>query len=547
MTRATFIPAAASAVSSLVACRTSAARITAKLAKAILATMLSAVLSNACAAAAVPHTVIDQQTLPALPALQTQATQQQLSFAPALRLRAAPNMLAVAAVSRPLSSPASPGSVTGTAGGAATNNVSVLDYGPNAEIAPPMRLSSGKSTLVRFEADIQRVAVGNPEHVDVMLITPREVYLLGKKSGSTNVFLWSKGAKTTIVEVTVSIDTAGLQEILRRLMPEETAIRVSAAGDSLVLTGTVADAVKVHRAVALAEQFGGRRVVNLLAVSSPAQVMLEVKIAEVSKTVLDRLGARFDAALTGGGNFRYTLITQLLSGAPGAAGVGRNGNALSIDAEIRNGLVKILAEPTIMAVSGQEGTFLAGGKIFIPVPQSGASGAAISLEEKEFGVGLRFTPTVLEGGQIHLRVTPEVSELSAVGVALSGPGGTTSVLPSITTRRASTTVQLADGQSFAIGGLVRNNVTETIRRFPGLGEMPVLGALFRSSEFQNDVSELLIIVTPRLVKPLAAVPVLPTDGFVPPTRSEFLLGGQMEGRGARNPGTVQPALNEETK
>ena len=405
-----------------------------------------------------------------------------------------------------------------------------------AEIAPPLRLSSGRSQVVRVETDIVRIAVGNPDHVDVILITPREVYVLGKKAGATNVFMWGKGGKTTLMEVTVGIDTAALQDALHRLMPNETQLTVSAAGDSYVLTGTVADAVKVQRAVFLAEQFGGRRVINMLASASAAQVMLEVKIAEVSKTVLDRLGARFDATATGGGNFRYSLLTQLLAGAPGAVAVGRAGNALSIDAEIRNGLIKILAEPTIMAVSGQEGTFLAGGKFFIPVPQSGANGSSVTLEEKEFGVGLRFTPTVLEGGQINLRVTPEVSELTQAGVPFTSANGTTSVLPSVTTRRASTTVQLFDGQSFAIGGLVRNNVTETIRRFPGLGEIPVFGALFRSSEFQNDVSELLIIVTPRLVKPLTAVPPLPTDTFTPPSRTEFLLHGQLLGQ----PKTSQP-------
>ena len=235
MTRSTHILAVASAGFIVAACRARAAGMAAMLAaacpaavlSAVLCAVLSAVLSNAYAAAAVPQTVTGQQTLPAL---QTRPTPQpapfaQPPFAQPLRLRATPDMLAVAAVSKPITGAASPGSASGMAGAAAINNVNVIEYGPNAEIAPPMRLSSGKSTLVRFEADILRVAVGNPEHVDVILITPREVYLLGKKSGSTNVFLWSKGAKTTVVEVTVSIDTAGLQEMLRRLMPEETAIR----------------------------------------------------------------------------------------------------------------------------------------------------------------------------------------------------------------------------------------------------------------------------------------------------------------------------------
>ena len=420
-----------------------------------------------------------------------------------------------------------------------------IDATASARIAAPLRLASGKSSLMRLEFDVARVAVGNPDNLDVILITPREIYFLGKRTGSTNVFLWSKDGRTTIMEVAVSIDTIGVEEILRRLMPDEKTIVVTAAGDSLVLTGVVSDPVRLHRAVTLTEQFGGRKVVNLLATSAAAQVMLEVKIAEVSKTVLDRLGARFNVSGVYGGNFRFGLLTQLLAGGPGAVALTRGANAISIDAEIRNGLVKILAEPTIMAVSGQEGTFLAGGKIFIPVPQAGPSGATVTLEEKEFGVGLRFTPTVLEGGQINLRVTPEVSELSQIGVPFTSTNGATSVLPSITTRRVSTTVQLFDGQSFAIGGLVRNNVTETIRRFPGLGDVPVLGALFRSSEFQNDASELLIIVTPRLVKPLTAVPALPTDKFSAPTRTEFLLHGQLEGAvpSKEVSGTLAPQRN----
>lgn len=415
--------------------------------------------------------------------------------------------------------------------------------GGYADLAPPLRLVSGKSQIIRSEHDIIRVAVGNPDHADVILVTPRELYVLGKKTGATNVFLWGKGGKTSLFEVTIGIDTRALEDLLARLMPEEAGLTVSAAGDSLVLTGRVSDPAKVHRAVTLAEQFGGRRVVNMLVTSSPTQVMLEVKIAEVSKTVLDRLGARVDATAFGGGNFRYSLLTQLLAGGAGAVALGRGTNAVSIDAEIRNGLVKILAEPTIMAVSGQEGTFLAGGKFFIPVPQVGANGASVTMEEKEFGVGLRFTPTVLEGGQIHLRVTPEVSELSQVGVPFTSAGGTTSVLPSVTTRRASTTVQLFDGQSFAIGGLVRNNVSESIRRFPGLGDLPVFGALFRSSEFQNDVSELLIIVTPRIVKPLNAQPPLPTDRFTPPGRGEFFLHGQLEGIRERTEQQARPSVS----
>ena len=209
---------------------------------------------------------------------------------------------------------------------------------------------------------------------------------------------------------------------------------------------------------------------------------------------------------------------------------------------MKKNLVKVLAEPTITAINGQEGSFLAGGKIFIPVPQGGSGGSTtITLEEKEFGVGLRFLPTVLEDGLINLRVTPEVSELSQLGATVSSAGGQISVLPSITTRRASTTVQLHDGESFAIGGLIKSNITETIRAMPVLGELPILGALFRSSAFQSEQSELLFIVTPRLAKAMPTSPPLPTDAYKQPTRAEFFLEGKLE-QGPKPPPS-NPASN----
>jgi pilus assembly protein CpaC len=226
------------------------------------------------------------------------------------------------------------------------------------------------------------------------------------------------------------------------------------------------------------------------------------------------------------------------AGSGGGISLSERGNSLKLEAEIKNGLVKILAEPNIIAISGQEGAFLAGGKIFIPVPQSGPNGTTITLEEREYGVGLRFMPTVLDGGRINLKVTPEVSELAIEGTRVTS-GSSTTVLPTISTRRASTTVQLMDGQSFAIGGLIKNNVTEAVSGFPVLSEIPILGALFRSSEFMNDRSELMFLVTPRLVQPLAKAARLPTDGFIPPTRSEFLLNGQLTGR-PTTPPVIEP-------
>lgn len=409
-----------------------------------------------------------------------------------------------------------------------TAQPSLVPPASTIEFAPQVGVTVGKSTLLKLPAPAARISVGNPAVADVILLNPTEIYLLGKAVGATNVILWSKSGHSTVVDVTVGMDTAALQGKLQQLLPGEKDIKVTVAADFLVLTGTVTDAVKVDKAVTLAEAYSGKKVVNFLQTGAPQQVMLEVKVAEVSKTLSDKLGAGINY-VTGSGS---GLLASFLTGASGVIKAGNvlGGKYLTLDAAKTDGLVKILAEPTIMAMSGQEGAFLAGGKIFIPVAQSGGAGVTtITLEEKEFGVGLKFTPTVLEGGLINLKVSPEVSELSTTGTTISTLGLGNSVLPSITTRRASTTVQLHDGQSFAIGGLIKNNINETIKAFPILGEIPILGALFRSTDFQNDRTELVFVITPRLVKPLPPNYALPTDAFIAPTRGEFFLDGKMEG------------------
>jgi pilus assembly protein CpaC len=274
----------------------------------------------------------------------------------------------------------------------------------------------------------------------------------------------------------------------------------------------------------------------MLSVPAPQQVMLEVKVAEISKTLVDQLGASFNGFRTNG-DFRYGLISNLLAGVPALGRVSDANSMIQIDAQKRDGLVKVLAEPTIMAISGQEASFLAGGKIFIPVSFTNTAGnSEIKLEEKEFGIAVKFTPTVLPGGGINLRVAPEVSDLNKEGIGITAAGVSgTAILPSFTTRRATTTVQLFDGQSFAIGGLIKNNVTTNVKAIPLLGEIPVLGALFRSSDFQTDRTELVFVITPHLVKALPANYKLPTDGYIQPNRGQFFLQGKAEGRNGAAP------------
>lgn len=453
---------------------------------------------------------------------------------------------------------------------AVTSPVATASSTDFATVGTALELTIGKSTLMRIPSPIERISVGNPSIADVSLISPVELYLLGKNSGSTNLVIWRKGGATTAIDVNVSIDAERMEKKLRDLLPDEKGIRVRPAADSVILTGVVSSAMKAKNAEDIANAFvrdinknlilpvtagdakakpgsnitvgsggsgggeGGAKVVNLLQVAQAQQVMLEVKIAEVSKTLIDKLGASVAIRRTGnGGENVFSLLSDFLSKGGGlmeALNVGKT--ALNVDGQNDDGLVRILAEPNIMAVSGQSASFLSGGKIFIPVSQStaaGVNGSAITLEEKEFGIGVRFTPTVLDGTRINLKLLSEVSDLSQVGSPFTSVNGTTSVLPSLTVRRADTTVQLNDGQSFVIAGLIKNNSTTAIKRFPGLGEVPVLGALFRSSEFQKDQTELLFVITPRLVRPLAQVPLLPTGNHIEPNRTDVFLFGNVEG------------------
>lgn len=484
------------------------------------------------------------------------------------------------------------GAHAGAATGASANSATTqnIDSGPNMAMNSRLKpctsvvvdqatnVTLGKSTVVRLEAPVIRMMVGgqgssrvgrsaqpvpqvspqapvSPQatamglaptpaagsagsatdgvsDVDITLLSPSELFVLGRKAGAMNVILQSANGQCHIKDIIVTIDPNAIRAKLIELMPEETGIQVRGAENAIVLSGTITDAVKLDQVMSLTTSYGdGRKVVNLLRVGSPQQVMLEVKIAEVSKTLLDRVGSSLgvNRSSNGGAN-SYSLLSSFLSGGGAvleALKIGRT--AVTLDGQKDDGLVRVLAEPNIMAISGQQASFLSGGKIFIPVAQSNNLGTpTITLQEKEFGIGVKFTPTVLNGDRVNLKMVSEVSDLSQTGSPFTTVSGVTSVLPSLTVRRADTTVQLNDGQSFVIAGLIKNNVTETIKRFPGLGEIPVVGALARSSEFQNDQTELLFVVTPRLVKPLSESPRLPTDNHVIPTRGEVYLNGSLE-------------------
>ncbi|MFN3789642.1 type II and III secretion system protein family protein [Massilia sp.] len=495
-------------------------------------------------------------------------------FAAGLALAATAPSHAAAVAAKPAAAPAKPADSAAAKPAAAAaarqqEARSQLAMGCNGEAARPATLSlnMGKSTMLRLPERVLNRSVGNPAIVQAMLVSPDTLYIAGVDVGSTNMIVQGKSGLCSVVDIVVSMDPAALQATLAAAMPEEKDIRVLAAADSLVLTGTVSDAGAITRAVELASAYvrrplrqlpsadkandtdgviplandngGGTntgsgsgaatRVVNLLNVGAPQQVQLEVKVAEVSKTLLERLETS-TAFNFNPGSWTAVLASNFLSGKmqSGIGGVKPNGNRLIAEADKQDALVRVLAEPNILAISGQEGTFLAGGKFYIPVAQDNNR---VTLEEKEFGVGLRFTPTVLSGGRINLKVAPEVSELSREGIGVSALGlAGNAILPVVTTRRASTTVQLYDGQSFAIGGLVKNNLVANLKGLPMLGEVPVLGALFRSTDYQQDRTELVFVITARLVKPIPGAEYsLPTDKVGIPSRGAVLLGGRLEG------------------
>ncbi|SEF39087.1 type II and III secretion system protein family protein [Nitrosomonas ureae] len=459
--------------------------------------------------------------------------------------------------------------------------------------AAKMNVTLGKSTLLKLPNAIKRISVGSPSVADVMLINPQEVYILGKIVGMTNITLWTRDGKTTVIDVTVLMDVTALKHQLQAIMPDEKDIQITAAGDSLIVSGMVSNTLKADRIIALADAFvrtsvlnmmmnlqsnqpdadgqagggggqggmqamqmlrqgsqneanspgagsglGNFKVINLLGVRDHQQVMLEVKVAEVNRTEAEKLGFDFQGAMRKTGSAWTQVMAGLIGGSPASLLLGKNlptstllggaseGGSFLIDAEKTDNVIKVLAEPNIVAISGQEASFLVGGEIMIPV--TSGVGGAVRLQSKQFGVGLIFLPTVLEEGRINLRVNPEVSELvSFQQVASTGLGAIVAV-PTFKTRRISTTVQLRDGQSLAIGGLLQDNFKEQIKRFPMLGEVPVLGALFSSSNYLMDKTELMIIVTPRLVQPLQPDHAIPTDAFIRPGRGELLIQGRLE-------------------
>ncbi|MDL1983395.1 MAG: type II and III secretion system protein family protein [Deltaproteobacteria bacterium] len=426
---------------------------------------------------------------------------------------------------------------------------------PEIEKPKKLQVVVGKSIILKSPTPVKRVSIADPEIAAFILLSPKEIYITGKASGITNLTLWQNKKISVIYDLEVDYDISRLKQKFHEVLPLEKEIRVIATHDSITLSGTISSAANLSQAMALAEAYAPKgNVRNLLEVGGVHQVMLEVRMAEMSKSVIKNLGINFSyirggdlgLSLLGGltqlDELTDTTLSLLVSPAVNTIFSFNKGNANwtgFVEALKENGLVKILAEPTLIALSGQTANFLAGGEFPIPVPQGLGT---VAIEYKSFGVGLSFTPTVLSEDKISIKVAPEVSELD-FSAALSIGGF---VVPGLSTRKASTVVELADGQSFAIAGLLKETVRDSMSKFPLLGDIPILGALFRSRAFQKNETELIIIVTPHLVKPLdPARQTLPTDFYIEPDDTEIYLLGLMEGWEKNQPSTVRGELDGE--
>ncbi|MBP2316719.1 type II and III secretion system protein family protein [Azospirillum soli] len=407
----------------------------------------------------------------------------------------------------------------------------------NPQLAGEVQLPLNKSRVIKIDRPVTDVLVGNPQVADVMALSDRSIYVLGKSLGSTNIVLY--GANRSLIalmDVTVTPDLPTLRQRLHELMPNER-VEVRGANDAVVLSGSVSSGDLMKRAVAVAENFAPGKVTNMLAMAGGQQVMLAVRFAEVKRNVAKQLGLNTNI-LVGKGNDTLAMVSGKVPDMTPFAlveGVLNWGNVsidVLLDALEEKGIVKTLAEPNLIAMSGETASFLAGGEFPIPVGQTYEGNRSIvTIEFKQFGVKLAFTPTVLGNGAINLLVEPEVSAVDRTNaVVLSG-----TVVPGLTTRRAHTTVDLRHGESFAIAGLIQSNFADGVNQFPGLGDIPILGALLRSSSFQQQETELVIIVTPYMVRPaLAGQLRLPTDNFTPPREIDLFLRGRIEGA---RPGT----------
>ncbi|PKG77943.1 pilus assembly protein CpaC [Shewanella sp. Actino-trap-3] len=404
-----------------------------------------------------------------------------------------------------------------------------------------------KSRVLQLPKSVHRVSVGNPGIADIKLLPKNELYILGKKLGSTNIMVWDKNdVLSSVMDIEVTHDLNGLKLRLHEFLPTEK-LAVQTSQGQLLLSGQASNLQKMNTAIELAQAYVDSAptigepksaVLNMMTIGGGHQVMLEVVVAEVQREVARQFDSKFLAfnqgsqlsggIVGGGGGFVDSGIGGVTSKGFFAQYI--NEDLLmnfALDVAKQNGLAKVLAEPNVTAMSGQAAEFLSGGEFPVPIPDRDGR---TTISYRDFGVGVKFLPTVLDSGQINLNLSVVVSELSnanAVGISNSNTSSLL-VVPSLVKRSTATTVELADGQTIAISGLISDNLRENIDKIPGLGDVPIFGQLFSSKNFRSGQTELIILVTPRLVRPFNKKDIsLPTDGFVSPSDLDFYLLGKM--------------------
>jgi pilus assembly protein CpaC len=460
----------------------------------------------------------------------------------------------------------------------------------------PIALDVSKGVIIRLDRPCSSVFVADPDIADVQLKSPTVLYIMGKGAGSTTIYaVDQQDAVLLNSRIEVHQDVDRLARDIRQIDPSGR-VQAKAVDDSIVLEGNVKDAAQGDdiRKIAARYVANASQIVNKLKIDAPNQINLQVRVAEVQRNVLKQFGVNWfnieqsgvaafgmvtatnaiapNALGSSGGSSSSSSVTKIVPPLAGASLSSANptsccgfntptqtllGNATNnnftasyrngdflinsvVDALAQNGLITILAEPNLVTVSGQKASFLAGGEFPIPIAQSGTgNSAAITIDWKQFGVSINFTPTILADGRIALHVAPEVSELAPQqGITIQGVS-----VPGITTRRADTTVELGSGQTFAIAGLLQNQTQQQLQAYPWIGDLPIIGSLFRSTAFQRGETELVILVTPYLVKPVSSATALVTDndGFYAPSDRDRVLNGSLNSVPSRDPATGKPS------
>ncbi len=397
--------------------------------------------------------------------------------------------------------------------------------------AKSIRVFANQSALLDTDVNIKRVSIAKPEIADVLVISPRQFLIVGKIQGTTSLVYWNENEVPTNVEVIVGINVERVREDLQKIAPDET-FELTASGGALILTGTVSSSLVENRLVGSAKVYADA-VVNLLKVVKLEQVLIQVRVAEVDRSLAKELGLKMllQPVINGG---QYRMLVAPPGGFDPITSTGQGALDLSLS-DLTNiflvtpgeipkfagilramedkGAIKILSEPNLVVANGDEGKFLVGGEFPVVIASAAGSGAAASVDYKEYGIQLQFKPRIVQNGDIYLKIFQEISELDfANGVAVSG-----FQLPALTSRKAESGLQLADGQTFVLAGLIANKVTRKVTKIPILGDIPILGVLFRNTRYQDVETELMVMITPKIVRPLNPdeIPALPTELMEP--------------------------------